>query len=235
MAKKVYEEIMTQKKHKRVIRRNGKLVRKNIYAFERKDSNVEFHVDEKEFDPVAANEEIELKPLTNPNLTFRYKGITYESNAAEVDIEKNYSGFQEVLKNVSLAIEPGTKVCLVGKQGSGVYSFMNAILGEAFLSKGIFMLNGRISYVSSNHEIFISSTIKCNIVLSQKFDRKKFEKVLEDVDFDLTKFPAGSETEVLHNAMNFSLSERRKMLLARVLYHGGDIFCLDNFFDDWLP
>ena len=54
------------------------------------------------------------------------------------------------------------------------------------------------------------------------------------MDLDLSKFPAGSETEVLHNAMNFSLSERRKILLARVLYHGGDIFCLDNFFDDWL-
>lgn len=235
VAKKVYEEIMTQKKHKRVIRRNGKLVRKNIYAFERKDSNVEFHVNEKDFDPEAAIEEIELKPLTNPQQNFRYKGITYESNAADIDIEKNYSGFQEVLKNISLAIEPGTKVCLVGKQGSGVYSFMNVILGEAFLSKGIFMLNGRISYTSSNHEIFISNSIKTNIILSQKFERKKFEKILEEVDFDLSKFPAGTETEVLHNGLNFSLSERRKMLLARLLYHGGDIFCMDNFFDDWLP
>jgi ABC-type multidrug transport system ATPase subunit len=41
--------------------------------------------------------------------------------------------------------------------------------------------------------------------------------------------------EILHNASNISTDERKKLLLARVLYHDGDLFCLDYCFDDWYP
>ncbi len=137
------------------------------------------------------------------------------------------------MTDISLEIKPGEKVCLVGRPGSGVNHFMLTMLGEAILNKGTLKINGKLSYLSSNHEVLIEGTIKENILMEEKYDPKKFLKVIEVVELNLTKFPAGGEMEIYHNACNISTDERKKILLARTLYHDGDIICLENFFDDW--
>lgn len=159
----------------------------------------------------------------------------FEEDAVFLDTKKFYSGFKEVLKNISLRVEPGQTVCLVGKPGSGVSLFMLALMGEAILSRGTMKINGKLSYLSSSNEVFVSGTIKENILMGEKYDAEKFIKVTEVVELDLTRFPAGEQMEILHNASNISTDERKKLLLARVLYHDGDLFCLDYCFDDWYP
>lgn len=112
---------------------------------------------------------------------------------------------------------------------------MLTMMGEAVLTKGTMKINGKLSYLSSTYEIIIPGSIKDNILLGEKYNPEKFIEVLEVVEFDLTRFKAGEELEILHNGSNISTDERKKMLLARLLYHGGDIICLEYFFDDWYP
>jgi ABC-type transport system involved in cytochrome bd biosynthesis fused ATPase/permease subunit len=148
------------------------------------------------------------------------------------DIIQHYSGFRKVLGETNLVINPASKVCLVGKSGSGIESFMHAVLGEAHLSSGIFMMNGVVNYISETHQIFVEDTVKANIVLSKKYERSKFLGILSSLNLDLSKYPSGSDTQIMPNGLNFSLTERKQILLARMLYHGGEIFCLENFFED---
>lgn len=41
--------------------------------------------------------------------------------------------------------------------------------------------------------------------------------------------------EIVSGASNISTDEKKKILLARVLYSEGDIVCLDSCFDEWNP
>jgi ABC-type transport system involved in cytochrome bd biosynthesis fused ATPase/permease subunit len=146
-----------------------------------------------------------------------------------------YSGMKEVLKNIDLVVKPGMKVCLVGRPGSGLSAFFLSLAGELVLTRGSLKANGKLSYLSSNNELFIPGTLKQNILLGERYDTAKFLKVIDTVELDLERFAAGEQIELLENATNISIDEMRKIMLARVLYHGGDILCLDNCFDDWYP
>ena len=140
-----------------------------------------------------------------------------------------------MLTNITLNIKSGSKVCLVGKPGSGVSMFMLGIMGEATLTKGHFKLNGKLSYLSMSYELILTTTVKRNIIMNERYNANKFVSVLDIVELDLTRFAAGEQTEILLNGQNISYDERKKILLARVLYHGGDIYCLDKCFESWCP
>jgi ATP-binding cassette subfamily C (CFTR/MRP) protein 4 len=144
-----------------------------------------------------------------------------------------YSGLKEILKDIDLRIKPGEKVCLVGKSGSGMSVFLLSIMGEAILTKGNMKLNGKLSYVSMESEVFLKGTLKQNILMGEKFIAEKFLKVLDVVEFDINRFAAAEQMEILDNGANLSIDERKKLLLARLLYTDGEIYCLDKCFDGW--
>jgi ATPase subunit of ABC transporter with duplicated ATPase domains len=96
-----------------------------------------------------------------------------------------------VLRDINLKIKPGQKVCLVGASGSGISIFMMAIVGEAILSKGSVFKNGRISYLSRNIPAFFPGTLKQNILMGHRFNPQKFTEIVDLVELDLSRFPAG--------------------------------------------
>ena len=71
--------------------------------------------------------------------------------------------------------------------------------------------------------------------MGEVYDAEKFIRVLDTVELDLTRFAAGEQMEILLNGQNISYDERKKILLARTLYHNGDIYCLDKCFEGWYP
>lgn len=135
-----------------------------------------------------------------------------------MDLDKFYAGSKTVLKSISVHIKPGSKVCVVGRSGAGVSLFMLSISGQTILSKGQFKLNGSLSYLSVDHEFFVAGTIKENVIMGEKFDPVKFAKILDILELDLGRFPAGEQMEILPNTENISTDEKKKLLLARVLY-----------------
>jgi ATP-binding cassette subfamily C (CFTR/MRP) protein 1 len=96
-------------------------------------------------------------------------------------------------------------------------------------------MNGKVCYLSADHEYFVAGTIKENVIMGEKFDPVKFAKIMDLLEFDLSRFPAGEQMEILPNTENISIDEKKKLLLARVLYQDGDIYCLDECFDNWRP
>jgi len=52
-----------------------------------------------------------------------------------------------ILRDISLTINPGELVAIIGEVGSGKSTFVNSIIGETIKLEGSVKLNGKISYI----------------------------------------------------------------------------------------
>lgn len=142
-----------------------------------------------------------------------------------------------VQNKLNLLIKPKEKICLVGDESQGISEIIGAILGESFITEGSVHLNGSISYIDGRFPSFlIKKTIKENILMGTEFNKKKYKKIIDVVQLDLRKFLDSDESIVLEDGVNFALSEKVKILLARTLYlQDSDIYIFENVFDFFTP
>ncbi|POM71014.1 Multidrug resistance protein ABC Superfamily, partial [Phytophthora palmivora] len=106
-------------------------------------------------------------------------------------------GFQ--IKGISMEIERGSLVMIVGKVGSGKSSLVNAILGEMPRVSGVLEIGGQVAYVSQDTWIR-NATLRDNILFEQDFDAERYAQVLEasQLAMDLKALPNGDSTEIDH-------------------------------------
>lgn len=137
-----------------------------------------------------------------------------------------------VLNNLNVNISSGQKVCMIGTEGSGRSMFMLSLLGETDMVCGAFSYNGKISYLNGKDPLWlVGASIKENVTMEEDFDNKRFKRILNVVQLDITKFAGKSFCEVQADGSNFNENDRRKILLARCLYTKADIYLLDGVFD----
>jgi len=78
----------------------------------------------------------------------------------------------------------------------------------------------------------IGKTVKQNILLGEQFIDTKYNKIKKILDFkSLDNLMNDEETIVLDKAVNLSSTERRNLLLARLMYLKGSIYIMDGFWD----
>lgn len=105
---------------------------------------------------------------------------------------------QVYFRNVNVKIKPGEKVALVGEDDSGVKEFFDALLGENYITKGIVRQRGRIVYLDAQNSVFITGeTLRNNILMGEKYEPDKYNKILKCVGLEMTKYKGGDLTEVL--------------------------------------
>lgn len=133
------------------------------------------------------------------------------------------------LKGLSLNIEPGSLVMVVGAVGSGKSSFLNALLSEMTLREGELEVHGDISYVSQEPWIR-NCSVKSNIVFESAFDAAKYESVLRasQLSLDLHALPNGDQTEIGERGINLSGGQKARVAIARAFYRWHDILILDG-------
>ena len=147
--------------------------------------------------------------------------------------EKKEFKLKTMLKHISLTVEEGQKVCLVGKPGSGFTKSLLALMGEGRVSnRANFRINGSISYLNVRMDNFISGTINDNIILGSDFNLHRLNRIIDLLEFDLHTLRGGGYHQVLRGAKNLSLELQRKILLARWIYEEKDIYLIDDLFDD---
>jgi ATP-binding cassette subfamily C (CFTR/MRP) protein 4 len=125
------------------------------------------------------------------------------------------------LKNISFEVKPGQLVGVIGAVGSGKSSLLLALLGEMPSIKGESGINGKIFYVSQEPWIF-SATIRQNILFGKKFDRKKFEKIIDvcalrDVKRLVSNKPILDKNWMQMSFLVFRTSRRLKMAIWLLL------------------
>uniref|UniRef100_A0A3P9LP00 ATP-binding cassette, sub-family C (CFTR/MRP), member 2 n=1 Tax=Oryzias latipes TaxID=8090 RepID=A0A3P9LP00_ORYLA len=136
---------------------------------------------------------------------------------------------EPLLKDVSLEIEPGRLVAVVGAVGSGKSSLLSALLGEMHCTKGFINIKGSLAFVPQQAWIQ-NATLRDNILFGSPHEEKRFQEVIQACALgpDLKLLAAGELTEIGEKGINLSGGQKQRVSLARAAYSQADIYLLDD-------
>ncbi|GMY33956.1 ABC transporter C family member 13, partial [Fagus crenata] len=134
-----------------------------------------------------------------------------------------------VLNHVTLDLPKGSFVAIIGEVGSGKSSLLNSILGEMHLLHGLVHSSGSIAYVPQVPWI-MSGTVRDNILFGKNYDPRRYSDTLQAcaLDVDISLMIGGDMAYIGEKGVNISGGQRARLALARAIYHGSDIFMLDD-------
>ncbi len=156
-----------------------------------------------------------------------------------------YDGASPVLREVTLAVEPGTTVAFVGRTGSGKSTLLNLLLRLEEPPFGTVRLGGRDlreiplplhrrAVVAVPQETFLfSDTLAANIAIGRPgATREEVERAANEAGLgpDLATFPKGLETVVGERGITLSGGQKQRTALARALLADAPILVLDDAF-----
>ena len=164
--------------------------------------------------------------ITFKNFSFNYPNNDYDS-----------------IKDVSLTINPGERIGIVGKIGCGKTTLVNVLLrlynvkeGTIFIDDvdlmkcDITSLRENIAYVPQDNYLF-SDKVKNNIAFSS--DEVDEEKVIEaakfaDVHDNIIEFTEGYDTVSGERGVTLSGGQKQRIAIARAYYKNAPIMILDD-------
>lgn len=134
------------------------------------------------------------------------------------------------LVNISVDIQPGQLVAIVGGVGSGKSSFLSAVLGDIDKNTGTVEVNGQVAYAAQNAWIQ-NATIRDNILFGEDENRALYRKAIRvcQLESDLEILTDGDLTEIGEKGINLSGGQKQRVSLARAVYSNADIYLLVCF------
>jgi len=151
-----------------------------------------------------------------------------------------YNG-KPVLNNVSLTIEKGSKVAIIGESGSGKSTLLDLIIGLHRPSRGKIEIDGtpldesnlqswrsQIGYISQQTYLF-DGTIADNVCFGRKLDKDLLGLVLEQANiWGFLQTKQGVETRVGEGGVKLSGGQKQRIAIARALYGQPEVLVLDE-------
>ena len=150
---------------------------------------------------------------------------------------------KEILKDINLDIQKGSRVALVGSSGSGKTSLISILSGfnkqssgEIFINNEATSLNSnswtsKISYISQFPYIF-PDTIKNNILFYEKdiVSDERLKEVCRLVGLDtfIEDLPNGHDTFIGEAGNELSGGQAQRIAIARALISNREIIILDE-------
>lgn len=160
------------------------------------------------------------------------------------DVRFRYgAGEPEVLKGVSLRVEPGEMIALVGPSGGGKTTLMKIMMGLFEPSYGQVLVGGRpatsfarrtfrarVGSVAQDDALYAGSLADNIAFFDPELDRARVEEVarLATIHGDIVAMPLGYDTLVGDMGSVLSGGQKQRVLLARALYGRPDILFMDE-------
>ncbi|WP_402719302.1 ABC transporter ATP-binding protein [Janthinobacterium rivuli] len=181
--------------------------------------------------PLAIDDHGTIDTLTPGPLQLQDVGFAYAGQTAPA------------LSGISLRLQPGQTLGLVGPTGSGKSTLLRVLLrqvtpqsgqatwnGEALDAYTLHALRAAISWVPQESFLF-SATIADNIALARPgATREEVERAaqLADIHADILQFPDGYQTHVGEKGITLSGGQRQRVAIARALLADNGLLLLDD-------
>lgn len=182
--------------------------------------------------------------LINNNFSTNFNEKTKKILIKEFKSIKIINGYYKVgnkfiFSKLNFSIKNKERFFISGPSGSGKTTLINIICGITKLYKGKYKINTQdfdqidnfssLFSICSQNPIILNRSIKENIILNKKFDKKYFDYVIKIVELKkiLTK-KRSINSKISPDSLNFSGGEKQRISIARALYHIKPVLIMDE-------
>ncbi len=172
------------------------------------------------------------------------EGLKVDKGKVEFsDISFAYAGKDEVLKDISFAIEPGQKVAIVGQSGSGKSTLAKLLFRFYDVDSGKILIDDQDIKAYNQHSVqsaigvvpqdtvMFNESIYYNIAYGREgASKKEVEQAakLAFIDEFISRLPQGYDTLVGERGLKLSGGEKQRLAIARVLLKNPPILIFDE-------
>ena len=146
---------------------------------------------------------------------------------------------KKFLTTSRLLLKIKIKIFITGPSGSGKTTLINIICGINNFDKGEFKINNReiknisninsLFSICSQNPIILNRSIKDNIILNQKYDKKRLDFVCKIVNLNKIFSKSRNINSFINpDSLNFSGGEKQRISIARALYYNRQILIMDE-------
>jgi len=155
----------------------------------------------------------------------------------------HHNSNKNVISDISITVNTGESIGLIGSSGSGKTTLVDLILGFFTPKKGEILVNGvsinqdisswrsRIAYIPQKI-LIIDDTLQKNITFSEQdeVDGVKLEKAIKQARLGevVDELANGLKTVVGENGARLSGGQCQRVAIARAFYHHKDIIVMDE-------
>lgn len=152
-------------------------------------------------------------------------------------------GQKPVLKNVSISIEPKTKVAIIGPTAAGKTQLLSLLIGLLQPTSGIIKYDNRnlndykrenlykqVGFVFQDSIIF-NISLRENIAFNTEVRESDLERAIKTAELSdfINDLPEGMDTIVSERGTSLSGGQKQRIMLARALAINPKILLLDDF------
>jgi ATP-binding cassette subfamily B protein len=177
----------------------------------------------------------------------KVNALEFDKNASPLvefnNVSFSYNGIKDALKDLTVTINSGETIGVIGGTGSGKSSLANLLPRFYDTTKGEIKINGKnikeysinelrdyISIVPQNPTLF-SGTIESNLKFRKEDatweEMEKALKISQSYDFVMQK-PDGIKSRVERGGRNFSGGQRQRLTIARAIVGEPKVLILDD-------
>lgn len=194
---------------------------------------------------IVAGELENLQDIAERNVARTIDPISFKKSFGLRDIGFSYTSEEVVLKDISLNIDKGEKIGIIGGSGAGKSTLVDLLVGLTAPNSGGLYIDGQlldpteypgwrqnIAYISQNVYL-LDDTIDMNISLADQdsnIDTKLAEHARKQalVDEFLADMNETPQLVTGENGIRLSGGQRQRIGIARALYQNRDILILDE-------
>jgi ATP-binding cassette, subfamily B, bacterial PglK len=185
--------------------------------------------------------EAQLLQIAPPRVSVHSQELTFKTNLVVHSLSFAYASGSNVLSNLSLTIERGSAIGIIGKSGAGKSTFIDILLGlheptggclvvdDVILTKEhLYSWQHKIGYIPQHIYLF-EGTVADNVVFGRPYDQAWLVHCLIKAQiYDFLQTKDGIATRVGEGGGQLSGGQRQRIALARALYGNPEILILDE-------